>query len=390
MGLLTQELDLVSGMISDLEQLDYLVLRQKGHLLIYPGQELGSDCICLIYHQDFLQHHIDFNQPVHYIVVGKEVNLLDWGVPGELVSNFEYPFFERMHHYPLKVNKRYPSKIFYVLDDVADEKNATICLSVIKSFNLLLHLEFCCVVPDALIPLLEQVANDHITLLKNTEDYSSFFPECELLIGSESAAANGLLSNIPVIVAGKQGFGGLVTADNLISFLPNRFSGRPGGHPGERISPLLLVQEMMYVLEVMNTKELDDLLDFSDHSIGRMKAFSREYIFDSIKRTISEKYLLSIHIHDDVLMRQVKPRLSSAIVIDKLELISGEIFCLRNVNTNKMLAEITDFEAKLILQCNGENRVSDLLLMSGKEEDINEPLEFLRSLWELRAIHFQR
>ncbi len=38
------------------------------------------------------------------------------------------------------------SKIFYILDDVADGANATICLSVIKSFNILLHLEFYCFV----------------------------------------------------------------------------------------------------------------------------------------------------------------------------------------------------------------------------------------------------
>jgi len=385
-----RETDLVSGMISDLEQLGYQVRTGKGYVLIYPGKYLRRDSICLIYHQDFLQHHIDFNQPIHYITLGKEINLMNWGVPGELISNFEYPFFERMSHYPLKVNKRYPSKIFYILDDVADGANATICLSVIKSFNILLHLEFYCFVPDALIPLLEQVANDHITLLTNTSDYTLYFPECELLIGSESAAAHGLLSNIPVIVAGKQGFGGLVTEDNLISFLPNRFSGRPGGHLAERIPPALLVQEIMYVLEVMNTKELDDLLDFSDRSIDRMKAFCRKYIFDSLKGIISEKYLLSMYIHDDLLMLELKPRLSSAIVVDKLELISGEILCLRNVNTNKMLAEISDVEAKFMLQCNGENRVSDLLLLPGKADDINYCLEFLRSLWELRAIHFQR
>lgn len=385
-----REPDLVSGMISDLEQLGYQVQTGKGYVLIYPGKYPRRDCICLIYHQDFLQHLIDFNQPIHYITLGKEVNLMNWGVPGEFISNFEYPFFERMSHYPLKVNKRYPSKIFYILDDVADGTNATICLSVIKSFNILLHLEFYCFVPDSLIPLLEQVANDHITLLKNTSDYTLYFPECELLIGSESAAAHGILSNIPVIVAGKQGFGGLVTEDNLISFLPNRFSGRPGGHFAERIPPALLIQEMMYVLEVMNTKELDNLLDFSDRSINCMKAFCREYIFDSLKGRIGEKYLLSTYIHDDVLMLELKPKLSSAIVVDKLELISGEILCLRNVNTNKMLAEISDAEAKFILQCSGENRVNDLLLLPGKAGDINYCLEFLRSLWELRVIHFQR
>ncbi|MNY44311.1 hypothetical protein D3C86_1793250 [compost metagenome] len=140
----------------------------------------------------------------------------------------------------------------------------------------------------------------------------------------------------------------------------------------------------------MNTKELDDLLYFSDHSIDRMKAFCREYIFDSLKGIISEKYLLNTYIHDDALILQLKPKLSSAIVLDKLELVTGEIFCLRNVNTNKMLAEITEVEAKFILQCNAENRISDLLLLPGKEADINYCLEFLRSLWELRAIHFQR
>ncbi|WP_316838060.1 hypothetical protein [Pedobacter nutrimenti] len=326
---------------------------------------------------------------MHYIALGKEVKLLDWGVPGELISNFEYPFFERPDPFPLKASKGYPGKIFYILDDVPDGINLSICLSVIKSFNSLLHLEFYCVVPSALISLLEQVANDNIIFFANTSDYSSFFSECGLLIGSESIAAKGILSNLPVIVAGKKGFGGLVTKDNLISFLPNRFSGRPGGNFNERISPVLLVQEIIYVLDVMNTKELDDLVDISDHGIERMKAFFWENIFDSIKGMISEQCLLREYIHDDSLILQVKPKLSSAIVVDKLELISGGIFCLRNIHTNKMLAEITDAEAGLIEQCNGENRVSDLVVMAGKNGDINDCMEFLRSLWELRVIHFR-
>jgi len=381
-----QEPDLVSRIILDVEQMGHVVVQEKGYVLIHSGKDLGKDCICLIYHQDFWTHNFDFNQPMYYLVIGKEVKLLDWGLPGELVSNFEYPFFERLDHFSLKASK---GKIVYILDDVPDGMNLTICLSVIKSFNSLLNLEFYCVVPGSLIPLLEQIANDNIRFFVNTSDYSSFFSECGLLIGSESVAAKGILSNLPVIVAGKKGFGGLVTKNNLISFLPNRFSGRPGGDFGERISPILLVQEIIYVLDVMNTKELDDLVDISDHGIDRMKAFCWEYIFDSIKGMIIEQCLLREYIHDDSLILQVKPKLSSVIVVDQLELISGGIFCLRNIYTNKMLVEITDSEARLISKCNGENRVSDLVVMVEKNDGINNCLEFLRSLWELRVIHFR-
>jgi hypothetical protein len=385
-----QEMDLVSKVISDVEQTGYMVVSKNGYLLIYFGKDLGSDCICLIYNQFFLQDNIDLNQPIHYIALGKEVKLFDWGVSGELVSKFEYPFFERFHSFPLKIKRGCPNKIFYILDDVPNGLNASISLSVIKSFNILLHLKFYCVVPDSLISSLKQVANDNITFLTNTGDYSSFFSECDLLIGSERAAARGLLSNLPVIVAGKNGFGGLVTNDNLISLLPNCFSGRSGGNIGEPISPVLLVQEIFYVLDVMNTKELIDLVDISDKNIDRLKAFCWEYIFDSIKGIISEKCLLREYIQDDSLILQVKPKLSSAIVLDKIEFIPDEIFCLRNINTNKILAEMTDFEARLILQCDGENRVSDLTMMLGNDYNVNDWLEFLRSLWELRAIHFRR
>lgn len=384
-----QERDLVSRIILDVEQMGYVVVQEKGYVLIHSGKDMGNDYICLIYHPDFWKHHIDFNQPIHYIALGKEVKLLDWGVPGELVSSFEYLFFEKPDHFPLKASKGYPGKIFYILDDVPDGINLSICLSVIKSFNSLLHLEFYCVVPSALISLLEQVANDNIIFFANTSDYSSFFSECGLLISSESIAAKGILSNLPVIVAGKKGFGGLVTKDNLISFLPNRFSGRPGGNFSERISPVLLVQEIIYVLDVMNTKELDDLVDISDHGIERMKAFCWDYIFDSIKGMISEQCLLRAYIHDDSLILQVKPKLSSAIVVDKLELISGGIFCLRNIHTNKMLAEITDAEGRLISKCNGENTVSDLVVIVEKHGLVNDCIEFLRSLWELRVIYFR-
>jgi hypothetical protein len=381
-----KEIDLVPRIISAFEQLGYDTVLKEGHFLIHPSKGLSNSSICFIYDKGFWQHFIDFNEPLHFISLGKEVNLPEWGVPSDFISKVEYPFFESGEILPAVGKGKKTGRIVYVLNDLADDPNASISLAVIKTFNSLLHLKFYCVVPDGAIDKLKQAANDNIIFLTHTGDNLSFLTECDLLIGTGRVVIKGILSNLPVIVAGKCGFGGLVTTDNFISFLPNHFSGRPGASPGERISPILLAQEINYVFEVMNTKELEDLITISsDH----LNVFCWNNLINSFEVIIKEKRLLGEHIDDDSLILQLTPTLSSAIVIDKRGGAADEIFWLRNVNTNKVLAVVGDFEMKLILHCNGENRMSELIEILGEGYAINDCVEFLRSLWALRIVYFQ-
>lgn len=377
-----------SRIASDIKQISNNIVCEDGYLMAYPDERQNSQGICIVYDPNFLKQPVDLNKPVHFIVLGRDVRLFDWGVPHELISSLEYPLLEKYGSCSRKTTRQQVRKVFYILEDVTNDLNYSISLSVIKSFNCLLHLEFYCVIPDAAISILKPVANDHITFTKNTGDYSSYFSGCDLLIASDRVAVSGILAGIPVIVVGRYGFGGLVTEDNFLSFIPSRFCGRPGGHCGDSIPPSLLIQEINYVFDVANTKELVHLLHISSKNMESLKIYCWDHILDSITKLLTQKGSLEKHINDSSLMLQLKPKLSAVIIVDERGKIPDHVFWLRNVNTNKILAVVSDFEMKLILQCDGNARVGELAANLGSDYNINDCKEFVRALWELRIVVF--
>lgn len=371
-------------LIADIRQLSCNVVCQDGYLLVYRDSNHPGTCVCLIYDVELLTCNIDLNYPMHFIVLGNNIRLTDWGVPAEMIT--WYPFSEECNGVNIKPESQQVKKIFYVLENVADDPHLSITLSVLKAFNCLLHLRFCFVVPEAAIDKLTSVANEHITFIRHTDDYLPHLSECRLWVASGRTAVKALLSGIPVIAAGNYGFGGLITEDNLPSFISSHFLGRPGGNPGDRISTVSLVQEVMYALEIMDTAEMEYLLNISADNRRRLENYCRDTVFTLIRQLLAEKDLLGEYIDDDVLFLQLKPVTSRSIYIDKREESSGLIYWLRNVNTNKVLAVVGDDEMKIIFQCNGCSCVQEIAINVGEEYDREDCAAFVRSLWKLRVL----
>lgn len=375
-------------MIAGVEQMGYEVVAGEGYFKIYAGEKTRC-CICVIYEGGCLREHIGFGEPGHFIVLGRHIRLEVWGVPEEWISRYEYPLLKRIDDCPGTAGKAYARKVVYVLDDLEDDPDGDISLSVIRTFNCLSHLVLYCVVPRTMIPQLKQAANDHIVFLPDKGSYDSLLAEQVVVIGSGRVAVEGLLAGLPVVVIGKYGFGGLMTADNLVAFCSNQFSGRPGGMLGERIPPMLLAQEIGYILDVMNTGELDDLLAISRDDIKRLKAFCQEDCVKAIVETIREVCAKCGDMNDAGVLT-LKPRLSSSIAIERKAPTPEEVFWLRNIHTNKVLSAFGDFEMGLLAQCNGSSTVEEVIAALGDEYDAADCVAFMRSLWELRVLSFKK
>lgn len=378
----------LSRIISDVRQRSEDVICEDGYLLIQHGQHPDSLGTCIVYKSQVLPCLLDQQQGLHFIALGKDIDLPAWGIPTELVTRVPRPFYEKCDQPPVKPLPGLVSKIWYIPDDMENDPDNCISLSVVKGFNCLLQHRFFVVAPEAVITALRPIANDNICFITHTPNASSHFSGCDLLVTSGAMAAKALLSDIPVIVAGKCGFGGLVTANNLPAFVASAFNGRPGGYTGERISPALLLQEISYVADIAGTAELTQLLHFNAGQLGSLNIYSWEHTYMLIQQVLQQQRLLGERMSDHNGMLQLKPKLSASIILDEMGAPSNQIYWLRNINTNKVLGVVGISEARLIKQCNGENTLNELPGITGSAYDTGDCIEFIRSLWESGIVIF--
>lgn len=148
---------------------------------------------------------------------------------------------------------------------------------------------------------------------------------------------------------------------------------------------MLLAQEIAYVHDVMNTRELDDLLAFSGDGISRLKAFCWDDGFNSVAETIRTVCSMCGAVSDTG-MQMLKPKLSASVAIEKKARATDGHFWLKNIHTNKVLAAVGDFEMGLLVRCNGSSTMGEVITALGEEYDTADCIAFLRSLWELRVV----
>lgn len=96
------------------------------------------------------------------------------------------------------------------------------------------------------------------TLFGENVTFNKTINDCpHLVIASDENAERAIFSNVPCIVLGNRGFGGLIGASNLELLAQVKFSGRPGGELGESIPNEFLIRTVSEVLE-MTKSQCDD------------------------------------------------------------------------------------------------------------------------------------
>jgi len=175
--------------------------------------------------------------------------------PRRLPSNY----FEISWKTPALIFKRLHAKIntnvLYAPDNSEDIVNAS---EIIKGFSSLeenynLYVWSNLDMQSKLSPS----ASDRIHFI-NQKDIKNI--KFSVAISSKRLASATIASKIPTIIVGREGFGGLVTPQNISFHIRNNFKGRIGGSESERVPFTIILAEINYSFDFNshNNKYLDD------------------------------------------------------------------------------------------------------------------------------------
>lgn len=161
-----------------------------------------------------------------------------------------------------------------------------VSLKLIKVLN---RIENCDIVLNSNNRNLSKILNKNITISSDC-DVEYLVKKSDLVIGSGYAALYGALFNKPTIVAGKDGYGGIVTKDNLSMHYENFFQGRIGGTSNELIPDLLLIEDLAHLsnIESYDFLNMDDLL-------LELREFNINAFFKAVNNVIEANNIIKVN-----------------------------------------------------------------------------------------------
>jgi hypothetical protein len=223
------------------------------------------------------------------------------------------------------------------------------------------------------LPLLKQFANDHLSiLLYEDKTVASAY---HLVITYGSGALHFIKNEIPVIISGPYGFGGLVTTENFPYLRKNGFCGRPGGNFGEPV-PLEIVRDELSVIERM------EALSFNARNVRKLAENLSCKPLSAIGEIREQARVLYETLYDDRGRWELRPMLAENIqIVQKRPQI-----LLRRAAINDTVATIQEGDLDLFRQMNGEHTCKHLLAYSKIQEAAFWKLIY--ALWDKKIIVF--
>lgn len=174
--------------------------------------------------------------------------------------------------------------------------------------------------------------NPNIRIIKRFEKLNELFNSAKLVIGEGQSAIRGILMEIPVLVLGSFGYGGIVNKDNIDLLFQNGFSGRNGGVRDEHL-PFDLIEY-----------DLNEAYKITKEELRNLKKHLKRLIIkehDILIENINYYSKLKEQSQDDI--RLVKNEL-----YDLISTSSSNIYYLKNRITNQFLYELSKEEASFI------------------------------------------
>src|ERR1700722_6401053 len=165
---------------------------------------------------------------------------LQSGLPPELVEKLYDDHNGLLVEAPIQPGESGDFRVLYV--SVDDTEEPVHLRRVIAAMNLITQMSLSIYCSKKLHRVVKDFANEHIQFVDKKEGHRVPTPlYADLVITFGPGALHFIRQEIPVMIVGPYGYGGVVTA----GFLPypprNGFMGRPGGTYGEMI-PAAIVQ----------------------------------------------------------------------------------------------------------------------------------------------------
>lgn len=174
--------------------------------------------------------------------------------------------------------------------------------------------------------------NPNIRIIKSFEKSNELFSSAKIIIGEGQSAIRGILQEIPVLVLGSFGYGGIVNMDNIDSLFQNGMSGRNGGARDEYF-PLELIAYDFSEANKITKKELKKI------KMDVEKLILKEY--DVLLENINYYSNLKVQNKDNI-------QLNKNELYEIISTSSSKIYYLRNKITNQLLYELNKDEASFI------------------------------------------
>lgn len=239
---------------------------------------------------------------------------------------------------------------------------------LISFLNILVNFDVTIVYDQKnLLPFL----NTNIKLLpRNQVDISTLLSECDIIMGSGDIIYHGISNKKPCIVVGEQGYGGIISPQNLLAQQSNHFQGRIGGYLGEYI-PENLLQDDLQTLMNLDDEKQNELVENNKNILDEIYRNTKQQWQTIIGNTVERHKKVTQNLLDCTLC------LSSDLL---LVAFPDDKFVITHAVSRQVHSNFGKAEADIIALFKEPKTVKAALDESGYKDDVEIFTEFVQLL----------
>lgn len=299
-----------------------------------------------------------------------------WNIPVEIIT--QVPQYIKTSSTKTFEEPENKYDVLY-LENTKDYSNSA-TKAIISALNTSIGLKILLITDEVNLSVISELINDHIDLLAyDNINWHNYVRHNTIIISSEKNAVEALLLELPVIIVGTNGLGGLVTDNNITEMIKSSFRGRVGGVNGEKVPIRLLLNE---ITQAQNIKANHQLSPMSRMLINAK--YSNIPISHHIKTCLSECQDLQRKLNDIQLVQNLTPIPNANIRFIPVE--DGNYMVIRDA-VCQILALISSEEMRFINCCRHQHSFSNIISENGFNLE-SETHDFIKALWNEKIISF--
>jgi len=315
------------------------------------------------------------------IVSNSTIRPSSWGIPDRIVSYLSF-----QPTLPVIMKKRSRKSKYFKIAYIINENDSTLATArkVLSALNLVTYCQVIVLGTEENKALLLNQANPHIRFLDKDKSYLTTLYSVDAVLASGEDILNSLRFNIPSIVLGEKGIGGLVTTQNYGDFDETNFQGRVGGAYNEDIPFPLLDFEIKLALEL---EEYPFRPIISQATFKQISDRFNKSMIATFKLIVFKEYVLYKRLKNNYDVLKLKPHIVVNINVSSVGSQYNSHCIITNLLSNKIIGSLDKAEASVIEHFNGINTINTILGQFDlfPKADI---LSIVHQLWGMKVITF--
>ncbi len=259
-------------------------------------------------------------------------------------------------------------EIKHILVDIScSSLKDTMIYQLIPLCNMLIKMKISILYEDVSIP---PILNSHIKLIdKNTILQDEIIDQSDVVIGNGDTILKSIVKGKTCVVVGEQGYGGIITPENLKIYHQNNFQGRVGGYLNEYIPQHILKDDIIKLTTLEEGKQ-KELIEGNKRELSNLHKKSLELWTAIVSDVIQENEKCKKLI-------KCKLRLSSDFTLLPF---SNDKFVLMYESSRQVHSDFGKEEAAIIMLFEEFTEVKNALKESAYKDEEEMFLEFIQVL----------